>query len=56
MLLMPEIGRDQGLEMNSDKNLDTIRSSMAIPGLHIHVRSDKNTATMHVFIVIVMLS
>ena len=35
MLLMPEIGRDQGLEMNSDKNLDTIRSSVAIPGLHI---------------------
>ena len=33
MLLMPEIGRDQGLEMNSDKNLDTIRSSVAIPGL-----------------------
>ncbi len=41
MLLMPEIGRDQGLEMNSNKNLDTIRSAMAIPGHHIHVRSDK---------------
>ena len=41
MLLMPEIGRDQGLEMNSNKNLDTIRSAMAIPGQLIHVRSDK---------------
>ena len=30
MLLMPEIGRYKRLEMNSNKNLDIISSSMAI--------------------------